>query len=503
MKRVFQRPWLVTIAVFALSLLPLIAVLAGYRKQARGAEAMLFERGAEIVEARLRLSTARQSGWLNTLRTRLSGRIEAPEHQLQELLAPGSWLALPEYCRAIAYIEFGASGEAEWRWQRARESGAPNAKPLLSREQLAEMRQNPPTRNFAQQVGEELVIALPVADAGRRTTRGWLVAAWTLRAFCADPGLKIVADDRALAVRPLSGAPEPGERELEIREGDVRWRAAASRGPDFARLFPRVSELIIAITGVGFALALAALAGFVTRASELRAALEGQRELAKMKDRLLHSVSHELRTPLSVVLSCTDLLENYDGRLTSERRAELFAQIREGNARMETMIGQMLMFGRIDAGRWPVQHVPLDLAALCHELAHEAETAGRGHCTITVEAPEKMPVRLDPALLREALGNLLSNAVKFSPAGGVVQLATHSKIDGVEISVRDSGPGIPPDEIPRLGEPYFRGNGSTGVPGTGLGLAIARRSVELLGGRLKIESDAAGTTAALLLPKTA
>ena len=499
MKRALHSPWLVALAVLALAALPVLAALASQRAQAQRAQALLFERSAEVLAGQLRLVSVRQMGWLNTLRTRLSSTAEAPEKQLDELFSPGSGMTLLENCRVLGYGTLdGACVVLHWQHTRA---GGPvgamggHLAALPETAQLLRTAMAKPAQVASVQSGMDLLTAMTVNDPVQRHPRGWVVAAWDLGAMCADPQLRLVVADHTLTARPLEGPAAPSERVVEIGEGDARWRVAVGKGAGFAALFPRVSERAIMLTGGGCALLLAMLAGFATRAAGLCAALAGERELVRMKDHLLHSVSHEFRTPLSVILSSTELLETYAERLTPERRAAALAQIRDSTARMNDMVGQVLLLSRIEASRLPVEPRPLDVAAFARELARGIETATHARCPIRITAPDKLDATLDPALLRAVLGNLLSNAVKFSPGAQPVEFT----VERARFIIRDRGPGIAADDLVRVREPFFRAASTAEIPGTGLGLTIADKCAALLGGTLAIASDATGTTATLTL----
>jgi signal transduction histidine kinase len=502
MKRTIHSPWLVALVVLALAALPVLAALASHRQQARRAEALLFERSADVVAAHLRLLTSRQTGWQNALRMRLSNRHDAPEKMLDDVFAPAAWGALLENCSALGYGALDG-GRVLLRWQRVQSGGQFGAtgEDLLARPEttaLLRAAMDRPAQMVSVQSGANLFTAMTVSETSPRNPRGWLLARWDLTAMCADLQLPLVNADHALTARPLDGAPQPGERAVDIGEGEARWRMAVGKGAGFAALFPHVSERAIALTGGGCALLLALLAGFATRGAGLRAALAAERDLVGMKDHLLHSVSHEFRTPLSVILSSAELLENYDARLAPERRAEALAQIRHATARMNDMVGQVLLLSRIEERRLPVEPHALDVAAFSRELAREIETATHARCPIRVTAPETLDTTLDPALLRAVLGNLLSNAVKFSPDATPVEF-TLQPGEPVRFTIRDRGPGIATDDLPRVREPYFRTAAATEIPGTGLGLTIADKCAALLGGTLAIASDATGTTATLTL----
>jgi len=503
MKRGLHSPWLVALAVLALAVAPVLAALSAHREQARRARELLFASSAEVAAAQLRLALSRQAGWQNTLRFRLSNASEPPESSLNDLLAPGSGTPLPEHCRALAYAARDG-GRLVLRWRREltgkfpAEIGddllvSPAAMELL-RPAFAQ-----PTHTLSLQHGATLLTAMGVNDPVRRQARGWILASWDLDAMCAAPGLTLVTENHTLTARPLDGPAQPGEVAVEIGEAGAHWRVAIGTGTGFAALFPQVSERAIALTGGGCAMLLALLAGFATRAAGLRAALAAERELTGMKDHLLHSVSHEFRTPLSVILSSTELLENYDARLAPERRTEALAQIRHATARMNDMVGQVLLFSRIEERRLPVEPRTLDVAAFSRELAREIETATQARCPIRVTAPETLEVTLDPALLRAVVGNLLSNAVKFSPASQPVEFAVEFAAGRGCFTIRDRGPGIAAADLPRVREPFFRAASAAEIPGTGLGLTIAGKCAALLGGTLAITSDASGATATFTL----
>ena len=503
MKRVLHSPWLVASVVLVIAALPVIAALAAYREQARRAETLLFERSAEIVEGQFRLVTARQMGWMNTLRTQISNRSEAPEKMLNEMLSAGAWINLPESCRVLAYgaVEVG---QVNLRWQRVK-SGLPlgtDGSVLLTSSQAAQLlfvAMEKPARVHSAQSGRDLLTIMAVSETStRRLTRGWLIAAWNLEAMCADPQLRLVVADHTLTARPFQESLRPTERVYEIGEGDARWRVAVGKGDGFNALFPRVSERAIMLTGGGCALLLAMLAGFATRAAGWRAALASERELVKMKDHLLHSVSHEFRTPLSVILSSVDLIESYAERLAPERRKAAFTQIRDSTSRMNDMIEQVLMLSRIEARRMPVEPRVCDVAALAREMASEFDTATHARCPIQVNAPDTLEATVDATLLRAVLGNLLSNAVKFSPASHPVELTVHRDC-ALHFIIRDHGPGIAVDDLPHVREPYFRTLSSNDIPGNGLGLTIADKCAGLLCGTLILTSDNTGTTATLTL----
>lgn len=500
MKRALDSPWRAALVVLVLAVLPVWAALAVYRVQAQRAEALLFDRSAEVVAAHLRLLTSRQSGWQNALRMRLSNRSAPAEELLDQIFRNNRQLEVPDNCVTLGYGALEGD-RVILRWQHPVPK-LMNGIDMLGTPETAELIRNAmetPARIVSAQNGKLLLTAMTVAHSSPRDPRGWLVAWWDLSAMCADPQLPLVTRDHALTVRPADGVVQGEERTQVIGDGETTWTAVVGKGAGFHTLFPRLSERAIVLTGGGCAVLLALLAGFVARASGLRAALDAGRELLEMKDHLLHSVSHEFRTPLSVILSSTELLEVYAGRLTADRRAEALQQIRCATTRMNDMVGQVLLLSRIEAKRIPVEPVPVDAVVIAREVARETEIALQAEETIRIEAPESVAITLDPMLLRAVLGNLLSNAVKFSGTDGVVEVTVEHG-ERLRFRIRDQGHGIPPEELQRVREPFFRASSASGIPGTGLGLTIAFKCAELLDATLTLESDSSGTTAILTLP---
>jgi signal transduction histidine kinase len=119
---------------------------------------------------------------------------------------------------------------------------------------------------------------------------------------------------------------------------------------------------------------------------------------------------------------------------------------------------------------------------------------------LAVEAPGGLAVTGDPDMLRQAVTNLTDNAVKFSPSGGIVRLFAAAVPAGVEIAVQDEGPGIPPEDLARATERFFRGEAARSTPGSGLGLALVQAVAHLHGGTLRLDALDPGLRATLCLP---
>jgi PAS domain S-box-containing protein len=209
----------------------------------------------------------------------------------------------------------------------------------------------------------------------------------------------------------------------------------------------------------------------------------------RFKDQFLSTMSHELRTPLNAVLGFSDLLaDDRYGPLT-ERQRRYLNHIHAAGKHLLRLINDILDLSKIEAGRLQlaVENVRLDptfseVLDTLHPLASQ-----KSHQIVKHPAPD-ISVRADGTRLRQILMNLLGNAIKFTPEGGKIELRARGEGESVRIEVRDSGPGIPPEEQKRIFEAFYRLSRSDKAEGTGLGLAITQRLVELHGGHLGLES---------------
>lgn len=229
------------------------------------------------------------------------------------------------------------------------------------------------------------------------------------------------------------------------------------------------------------------------------------RELDELKTRFLATVSHELRSPLTSIVSYADLIRD-EGELSST--AGRFLDVIARNAeRITKLVGDLLLLSRIEAGMIPLDLTPLSVAEVVAEAVQAAApAAAQKGVALEGAAPGGPPVLADRARLVQVIDNLIANAVKFTDEGGQVQVTAAADGQEWRIDVRDSGIGIPPDEVSHLFDRFFRASNATsaGRPGSGLGLSIVKEVTELHGGRVEVTSTlGAGTTIHLVLPATA
>ncbi len=221
----------------------------------------------------------------------------------------------------------------------------------------------------------------------------------------------------------------------------------------------------------------------------LRAKEELERA-SKFKDQFLSTMSHELRTPLNAVLGFSDLLGEERYGPLNERQQRYVKHIHNGGKHLLRLINDILDLSRIEAGRLQlvVESVRLDtcFGEVIDSLRPLAEQ--KSH-TLLQRVAVDLSVRADGTRLRQILTNLIGNAIKFTPEGGKIELTATAANGVARVEVRDSGPGIPPEQQQRIFEAFYRLSHSEKAPeGTGLGLAITQRLVELHGGRLGVES---------------
>ena len=236
---------------------------------------------------------------------------------------------------------------------------------------------------------------------------------------------------------------------------------------------------------------------------ELLSALQREKELSEMKSKFVSIASHELRTPLATILSSAELLEHYSDGLSAEDKLKMLHGIQGAVKRMNTMIEDVLIIGKAEAGALQFEPKPVDLRELCHKVVEELRRGVAKQHVIRFEHDfERGSLNLDEKLLRHILTNLLSNAVKYSPPGSTVSLLLAER-DGEEavIEVGDQGIGIPLEDQARLFESFHRASNVGNRQGTGLGLVIVKKAVELHGGTISIDSKVdAGTRISVRLP---
>jgi two-component system phosphate regulon sensor histidine kinase PhoR len=226
------------------------------------------------------------------------------------------------------------------------------------------------------------------------------------------------------------------------------------------------------------------------------------RRLETVRRDFISNISHELRTPLASIKALTQTLQG--GALEDPPAAERFLERMDTEVDALTqMVSELLELTRIESGQVPLELDPTKPATLLNaaveRLGVQAERAG---LKLHIDCPADIPeIYADAPRLGQALVNLLHNAIKFTPEGGEVTLTARQKTDVVEFSVKDTGIGIPDEDLPRIFERFYKADHARASGGTGLGLAITRHLVEAHGGHIWVESlEGRGSTFYFTIP---
>lgn len=226
-------------------------------------------------------------------------------------------------------------------------------------------------------------------------------------------------------------------------------------------------------------------------AREFDTMAEQLERLVRSQHRLLRDVSHELRSPLARLRVALELARDRAG----DEMGESFDRMDRETARIDELIGQLLLLERLAVGEPEGERTTFDLVDLVREVVDDAsfEASGSG-IEVAVEAGEGVAVSGYPVLVRSAVDNVIRNALRYAPASSMVDVGLRVDDDQVTIAVRDRGPGVPDEHLASLFEPFTRVADARerASGGAGLGLAIARRSVELHGGSVSAQNHREG-----------
>jgi signal transduction histidine kinase len=214
--------------------------------------------------------------------------------------------------------------------------------------------------------------------------------------------------------------------------------------------------------------------------------------------RFVASASHELRTPLTTIRLNAEMLEARETDKASER-AKMLDDIASEADRLNRLVNNLLVLARADAG-WRPSLRPTALRPIVEDAYRQAQVLADGQ-SLALDAPEDVAVAGDPDLLKQLVLILLDNAFKYTPAGGRIALTLTASSGEAALSVTDSGPGIAPDDIPRIFDRFYRADRARQADGSGLGLSIAQWIAEQHHARIDVASTVGqGSTFTVTFP---
>ncbi len=312
---------------------------------------------------------------------------------------------------------------------------------------------------FASQHDLFLSVVLLVFSGGMAMILGYLLSS--------------TVTDRIHALKAVAG---------QLAQGDLKARASVT-GHD------EVSDLA---------------ESFNRMAMQLQAVDEKQREIDHMRADLIAWVGHDLQTPLASIRAILEALA--DGMVEDPQSVQRYLLTAQRDVRsLSLLIDDLFQMAQLDTGGLPLEREDSSLGDLISDtLESFSELAARRGVTISGQAdPALDPVFMDTMKIGRVLNNLIANALRHTPSGGKIEVLARRSANGVEVSVRDTGEGIQPEDLPKIFDSFYRGekSRSRATGGSGLGLAISRGIVRAHGGDITVDSQPGrGSTFTFTLP---
>ena len=309
-----------------------------------------------------------------------------------------------------------------------------------------------------------------------------------------------------LVLSPVHSLRQVAEK---VATGDIDVRSTISGGDEFEELSDAFNEMLVHLK------AAQEEQEKINRSLDIRLGELAESNVAlyesnRLKTEFLANVTHELRTPLVSIIGFAELLsDTWDNPRTDRTRIARYLEnvLQSGRGLLET-INDLLDLAKIEAGKMELHVSQFSVATLCRDLIDFVQPlADKRNQRLELHLADDLPsCYSDSGKIKQILYNLLSNAVKFTPTGGLISLSVERDgFDSLQLVVRDTGPGIPPDQREVIFKKFHQLDASNTREheGTGLGLAITEELVHMLGGQVRLESDQEqGTTFFVVLPIT-
>lgn len=237
---------------------------------------------------------------------------------------------------------------------------------------------------------------------------------------------------------------------------------------------------------------------------KLQFALDKEREMSRLRTRLMEIISHEFRTPLSIILASSELIEMYLDRMSPERRAECLKAIKTQTVHLREMLNDLNLVLDQEANPPRFRPQKTNIRHLCETLIDTVRLTAGAHHNLNLNMQGNLSdIDADREILLPILQNLLSNAFKYSPAGSTVYITVERQDSEIVYRIRDEGMGIPMEDKARIYDTFYRSHNTVSTSGLGLGLKVVRDYVRLHQGRIEVESvEGKGTTFTVYLPLT-
>ena len=231
--------------------------------------------------------------------------------------------------------------------------------------------------------------------------------------------------------------------------------------------------------------------GLARQASMLEEKLAAERHLTQLQRNFVSMASHEFRTPLTIIDGHAQRLNKLRDRIGVDEIITRAGKIRAAVLRMTHLIDNLLTSTRlVETGAGLYFHPQeVDLRELVHDVCQLHRECSPGSTIVEELGDRSLRMVGDPKLLSQVFDNLLSNAIKYSPGGGLARITSRAEEGWLVVAVEDHGMGIPPADVGRLFERYFRGSNVSGIVGTGVGLNLVKMVVDLHGGHIAVESQ--------------
>lgn len=220
--------------------------------------------------------------------------------------------------------------------------------------------------------------------------------------------------------------------------------------------------------------------------------IEELKNVDSLRRELIANVSHDLRNPLAIINGYVETLQIKDEKITPEEKRKYYKIILDSVDKLTKLVGDLFDLSKLESGQMPVKFERLKIQELIHDSSLKYELlAGSKDIQITSSICPNLPaVQVDLYLIDRVIQNLLDNAVKYTPQNGEIELEACASPGGVLVRVKNSGSGIPKEDIDQIFDRYYKVDKDfKGIEGSGLGLAIVRKILEIHGTHIQLSSD--------------